>query len=154
MRYRKEIDGDYAFGLATGQASEFWVNQPEAVAQAVQTRLRLMTGEWFLDLTEGTPYSTKILGKGTLQVYDLAIKNRVVQTPGVTRLLNYKSSYNNTTRRLQVDLTILTSYSLTPIVVPTTLLNGPGPTPVTRTDAIGTTTVIPPPASVGPAPDQ
>lgn len=62
MRYRKlNTNGDYTFGQAQ---SNFYVNTPEAVAQAVKTRLLLIQGEWFLDVSEGTPYSAKILGAG------------------------------------------------------------------------------------------
>lgn len=76
MRYRKQDEnGDYAFG---NQGADFYVDSQEAVAQAVQTRLLLNQGEWFLDTTEGTPYSTQILDKYTATKYDAAIRQRIL----------------------------------------------------------------------------
>lgn len=68
MRYRKLSDtGDYTLGHGP---ANFWRDVPQAPAQAVATRLRLLTGEWFLDLAEGTPYQTGVLGKHTQATYD------------------------------------------------------------------------------------
>lgn len=89
MRYRKlSADGDYTFGQGT---ANFFIDDPEAVGQAVQTRLLLLTQEWFLDVTEGTAYSTDILGKGTQAKRDLEIKRRILGTPGVKSMLSYVS---------------------------------------------------------------
>lgn len=63
------------------QSGNFYANQPEAVAQAVQTRLALAQGEWFLDTTAGTPYNTQILGAGTIAYYDAAIQQVILDTP-------------------------------------------------------------------------
>lgn len=110
MRYRTlSPNDDYVFGQ--GQA-EFMVDSPETVAQAVRTRLRLSTGEWFLDTTEGTPYATEILGAGTQSLYDSAIKERVVGTPGVVSIDDY-SSYLGQDRALTVTMTISTQYGQT-----------------------------------------
>ena len=90
MRYRElSPTGDYLFG-AGGQ--NFLVDSPEMVAQSVLTRLRLWSGEWFLDVTEGTPWMTQILGENTKSLYDLAIQSRVLQTQGVTGIKDYSSS--------------------------------------------------------------
>lgn len=105
MRYRKlSPDGDYLFG----QVGSFLVDTPEAVAQAIQTRLLLWTGEWFLDSQEGTPYETAILGYGTQGSRDSAIKQRILGTPGVSQILNYSSNVQD--RKLSVACTVETIY--------------------------------------------
>lgn len=107
MRYRKlSPDDDYVFGQGT---PEFLVDTPDTVAQAVRTRLRLATGEWFLDTQEGTPYATEILGEGTQPLYDSAIKERVLDTQGVTSIDEYSSSLDQN-RALSVTMTISTLY--------------------------------------------
>lgn len=88
MRYRALTpSGDYNLG-ATGQ---FLLDSPLAVGQAIMTRLRLMAGEWFLDADEGTAYQTRILGYGTQGTRDIEIKRRILDTPGVQELLEYRS---------------------------------------------------------------
>jgi len=113
MRYRElDENGDYAFGFGS---TEFLVNSPAAVAQAVLTRLLLLQGEWFLDKTEGTPYSTLILGMGTKATYDGAIRERILDTEGVTEITAYASQWNPATRALSVQATINTIYGQTEI---------------------------------------
>ena len=109
MRYRKLSDtGDYTFGQ--GQAN-FLIDSPDAVAQAIQTRLLLMTGEWFLDTTDGTPYATQILGMNTAATRDLAVKRRVLQTPGVKQITSYSSQVVD--RKFSVSVTVDTIYGQT-----------------------------------------
>lgn len=111
MRYRAlDADGDYTFGQ--GQA-EFLVDTPETVGQAVLTRLALWTGEWFLDLLEGTPYSTQVLGENTKPTYDQAIQERIIETPGVTAITEYASLLQG--RALSITATISTLYGSTTI---------------------------------------
>jgi hypothetical protein len=108
MRYRKlDANGDYTFGH---QQADFYRDQPEAVGQAVMTRLRLFTGEWFLDTTEGTPWRTDILGKYTQGAYDAVIKDRILQTDGVQSIDAYTSTLDRSTRQLSVSATISTIY--------------------------------------------
>lgn len=113
MRYRAldaAGDGTFASGF-----TQFLVNSPAAVGQAVLTRLLLLTGEWFLDTSEGTPYSTDILGTGTQTTYDLAIQDRILNTEGVVGIVNYSSVNPAGTRRLTVQATIDTIYGQTEI---------------------------------------
>jgi hypothetical protein len=108
MRYRQlDANGDYVFGH---QQADFYRDVPEAVAQAVQTRLRLFTGEWFLDTTEGTPWRTQVLGKYTQRVYDATIKARILDTQGVQSIDAYASDLDGNSRRLTVTATITTIY--------------------------------------------
>ena len=113
MRYRKlDANGDYSFG---GQQADFYRDSPDAVAQAVQTRLLLLLGEWFLDITEGMPWSTEVLGKYTGDTYDSAIRQRILGTPGVTELTDYSSTLDSVKRTLTVTATINTIYGSTPV---------------------------------------
>lgn len=115
MRYRKLSDlGDYTFGHGT---ADFYVDQAEGVAQAVATRLRLLTGEWFLDSTEGTPYSTEVIGKNTVPFYDYAIQKRILGTDGCTGLVKYSSSLNPGNRSLTIAATITTQFSARPVTL-------------------------------------
>ncbi|VXB25454.1 conserved hypothetical protein [Burkholderia sp. 8Y] len=113
MRYRAlDANGDYSWGQGS---ANFLVDSPEAVAQLVLTRLKLSTGEWFLDTTEGTPYATEILGAGTASTRDLAIQERILETDGVTGIADYASVVNPTTRAFTVAATIDTTYGQTTI---------------------------------------
>lgn len=118
MRYRKLSnyrvennalipEGDYVFGHG---ARDFWHNTPEAPAQAVVTRLRLNQGDWFLDLTEGTPWDTQVKGKHTERTRDMVLRYRVVKTQGVKAILDYFSDLNRDTRAFAVNITIDTVY--------------------------------------------
>lgn len=111
MRYRaQDTNGDYQFG----QPNIFLVDSAAAVAQAIKTRLLLMTNEWFLDEREGTPYIPDILGYGTYSTRDIAIRSRILGTPGVTEIIKYSSDVE--ARRFTVEVTVMTSYSETATV--------------------------------------
>ncbi len=115
MRYRKlSPTGDYTFGQ---NGTNFLVNSPEAVAQAVKTRLAIAVGEWFLDLTYGTPYQSKILGAGRVATYDAAIQDVIVNTQGVTGIVQYSSTVNPNTRAASVFVVIDTLYGTTSLQV-------------------------------------
>lgn len=108
MRYRKlDPDGDYSFGNG---AADFWKDQPEGVAQAVQTRLFLFEGEWFLDSREGMTWNTQVLGVRTANTRDPAIRRRVLGTTGVNAILAYSSDLNRDARGFSVGMTIDTIY--------------------------------------------
>lgn len=110
MKYRKlDSTGDYSFGQGSSQILE---NSPEAVAQAVRTRLLLHQGEWFLDKAEGMTWMTEVFGTGTMTLYDSAIRQRILQTPGVIAISDYQSRRDQV-RHLEVSCTITTQYGTT-----------------------------------------
>lgn len=135
MRYRKlDPDGDYLTGHG---GADFYYNQPEAVGQAVLTRLMLFEGEWFLDLNEGTPWGGfplnqqvvqrgQILGTHTQLTRDVALQTRTLGTRGLMNIANYDSQIEPNSRRFSVQIRINTIYGQTqlggqfPINVPTT----------------------------------
>lgn len=108
MRYRKlDAAGDYVLG---GQAA-FHVNTPEAVAQAIRTRLALWRGEWFLDAKEGTPWNQEVLGKRVRgRSPDAAVRSRILGTPGVIEIVSYTSSFDGDSRSLSITATVRTQY--------------------------------------------
>jgi hypothetical protein len=117
MRYRAlDANGDYSGGRGQGN---FLINSPACVAQSVLTRLKLWQGQWFLDLTAGTPWLQKVLGKTSKKTYDLAIRARVLGTQGVTAITNYSSTLDPATRVLTVSIDIMTQFG--PATVATTL---------------------------------
>ncbi|HAG2136736.1 TPA: hypothetical protein G8V68_000767 [Salmonella enterica] len=108
MRYRREDEnGDYTFGRGD---SGFFVDCPEAVAQAVKTRLQLWQGQWFLDANEGTPYEQTIIGKQVSEVYVLAVRDRVLSTPGVNNILSMTTTTDDNQRRVNYRVTLDTIY--------------------------------------------
>ena len=113
MKYRQEdpVTADHQFG----RAALFLSNSPAAVAQAVKTRLLLIAGEWFLDADEGTQYD-EVLGYGTQGSRDLAIRERILGTPGVIELVDYRSVVS-ATRKFTVTATISTIYGPAPITL-------------------------------------
>ncbi|OJB84491.1 hypothetical protein A9Q61_12475 [Yersinia ruckeri] len=113
MRYRREDEsGDYTFGQGD---NTFLIDSPEAVAQAVKTRFELWRGQWFLDLTEGTPYIQSVLGKQRSDVYILAIRERILDTQGVNSIQEFEASYSGDNRRVIFTATIDTIYGTTTV---------------------------------------
>lgn len=115
MRYRKQTgSGDYIFG--NGQL-DFYRDVPEAVGQAVKSRLLLWLGEWFLDITEGTPYLQGILGKHPKSLADTTIRDRALGTQGMRNIENYVSTIDPDPRRLSVQFSINTIYGPTALQI-------------------------------------
>ena len=104
MKYRQlDNDGDMQLG-------KYLENTPEAVAQAVLTRLRLWTEEWFLDVTEGTPWLQLVLGHGTQKTAIQAIRKRILETEGVQSITRLEFNENPSTRAVVVAVQMKTDY--------------------------------------------
>lgn len=115
MRYRKlTATGDYSFG---GGQRDFYRDVPDAVGQAVMTRLLLWLGEWFLDTDEGTPFMVGILGKHSRELANVTIQNRALQTQGLTDLSNYESAIDPDTRGMSASFLIDTIYGPTKVQI-------------------------------------
>lgn len=113
MQYRREdADGDYTFG----QGDNTWlINSPEAVAQAIKTRFELWYGQWFLDTTTGTPWIQSVLGKQKPEIYNLAIRQRILDTAGVSSITAFNTTVNTSTRRVSFTATVETIYGTTTV---------------------------------------
>lgn len=108
MRYRKlDKTGDMNFG---NQQADFYRDQPEAVAQAVLTRLRLWVGEWFLDTTEGTPYQQAMLGAHKSKTIEPAVRARILGTDGVTDIESLSLTIDPDSRKASISAVINTAF--------------------------------------------
>lgn len=115
MRYRKlDENGDYVFG--NGQ-DDFLKNSPEAVAQAVKTRLLLWKEEWFLDVEEGTPYLQGVIGKHSEETRNTVLRTRILNTEGMRSILSFENIIDPETRKLSLSVSIDTIYGNTTIQV-------------------------------------
>jgi hypothetical protein len=113
MKYRKlDNNGDMMFGHPS---IDFYQDTPEAVGQAVLTRLRLWKGEWFADTEDGTPYNEQVLGKQQIESASFAIRRRILETQGVLSIETFSFNRNETKRSLFVTATINTIYGETTI---------------------------------------
>lgn len=108
MRYRKlDENGDMVFGFGL---AGFYIGVPEAVSQSVLTRLRLWVGDWFLDETEGTPYSQAVLGVRKSQTIEPAMRARILSTPGVTEIVSLNVVIDENKRTAIINSEINTIY--------------------------------------------
>lgn len=108
MRYRKlDADRDMVFG---NQQNDFWRDVPDAPAQAVGTRLRLISGEWFLDVSEGVPYQVSALGAGKAATIEPMFREAILNTQGVTGITDWSGTFNPDTRTYSIAATIDTLY--------------------------------------------
>jgi hypothetical protein len=116
MRVRaQDKNGDYTFGQSQ---ANFLVNNVQAVAQIIGTRMRLIEGEWFLDTADGTPWYTQVLGKYTAQTRDLALQARVLGTPDVNEIIAYQSQAQSPSRIFVSVMTVDTTFGLVPVASP------------------------------------
>ena len=115
MRYRKLSEtGDSTFGNGL---LNFYIDTPEAVGQAVKTRLLLWLGEWFLNIEEGTPFMQGILGKHNKETADTTIRQRVLETEGMVNIESYLSEIDPDNRKMNVTMTINTIYGPTTLQI-------------------------------------
>jgi hypothetical protein len=108
VRVRKlSPTGDFMFGR--GQA-DYWINNARGVGQLVETRLELWLGQWYLNVDDGTPYLTRVLGKYTEDFRDVTIQQRILATPNVTGLNGYNSQFDQQTRDWNVAANVATTF--------------------------------------------
>jgi hypothetical protein len=110
MRYRRlDSNGDYTFGQGS---TNFLINSPATVAQAVSTALRLFQGEWFLDITAGVPWITSVAGVNTRDTADSVVKQAILGVTGVLNIVSYSSSFDTAKRIFSVTATINTQFGV------------------------------------------
>jgi len=113
MLYRKlDENGDMCFGAGK---SDFLVDK-DAVAQAINTKLNLLEGEWWEDISEGTPMFQSILGAAATdesrQAVDILLKDRIISVPNISTINNFVSSIDSISRKYTATIDIITTYGV------------------------------------------
>jgi hypothetical protein len=131
LRYRQlSPTGDFQFGAAQ---ADFLIDSPAAVAQAVQTSLRLWLGEWYLNVNDGTPYPESIIGYHSKDDADTAIQAVILgvaviisstnvpngfspgqSVAGVNGIVNFQSEIDPASRAYSASCVLNTIYGPTP----------------------------------------
>lgn len=105
-----EINAD---GDLTLTAGDFvFVDEGYLVAQAIETTLRALQGEWFLNTDFGVPYFQSVLGKKMISKsdFDSIIKAAIVGVQDVNRILEYGSSFDHAGRTFSVSFKADTTF--------------------------------------------
>lgn len=118
IKYRSlDSNNDYLFGRGT----QVFLTDTDAVAQAIQTTLKLYEAEWWEDTTAGVPLWQKILGSSgnKTSIIDAILQDAILDVTGVTNVYNVSSSFNSSTRSYSFSCKVTTEYGTT-ITVATT----------------------------------
>lgn len=92
-------------------SGQIFIDGRKEIAQTCVTRLKLFLGEYFRDITDGTPWFQQILGKfESLNTVESLLRNRIARTPGVVRLLSFNLDYDLSSRTLSVSSYVLTQF--------------------------------------------
>ena len=106
MIYRQLTeDGDMTIGNKNA-----YIEDVEAVQQAVVTRLRQLIYEWWEQLEDGVPYWQKIIAKRDINEAVRIIRARIEQTTDVIAILVFEHYWNNETRSLTIRAGIQSVY--------------------------------------------
>jgi hypothetical protein len=89
------------------------IDNAERVSQQIVITLRFWYGEWFLDVTDGTPYLEYILVKNpNLAHIRQILTERIQSVEGVVIVNSLDLDFNRQERTLAVDYEATTDYGL------------------------------------------
>ena len=114
MRYRRlDKNHDYTFG----QGRSDYLVDLDAVGQAIETRLRLFTQEWWEDQADGIPMFESFLGASCSinKMRDKLVQERILGTnlngtPLVTGIADFFSAFDSITNAYAVQVIVDTIY--------------------------------------------
>lgn len=108
-----DIALDSLHDIKTSNLDIALVDRAEQVRQQILIKLKLWTGEWFLDTEFGTPYLQRILGKQlTLSGAVVAIRKSIMEVSGVRQIVELSYKFDNAARKLNVTFTADTAYGI------------------------------------------
>lgn len=100
--------GDWTFGAGLNN----YKSARAAVAQDIQTRLSSFLGDCFFDLGAGIDWLNFLGGSKNQLALNLAISAVILNTEGVTSMVQLSSNLDPVTRNFSVSYTVGTVYGL------------------------------------------
>ena len=86
----------------------------DAILQTIKTRLLTVQEEWFLDLSAGLPWFTKMAGKNAdLYTVRNYLTREITASPGVDSLISLNLQYNSEARKLDIEFAYTDIYGRT-----------------------------------------
>lgn len=109
MKYRRlDSNGDYVFG----NNELDYISGKEAIAQAIQTKIKLYYQEWWENISIGIPMFQSIVGKVANQnlkmTASLLLIDRIKEVEGVISVKNVQVIVDN--RVISFEIEVETSY--------------------------------------------
>lgn len=101
--------GDYVFGHGS---ADYYRDVPNAVGQRAGTRLRMFAGEWFLDLTDGTPWFQEILQHNDYALAAAVLLDRIVSTPFAVSVENFNPVFKSADRSFDANGLLHTQFGI------------------------------------------
>lgn len=95
-------DGD----IVTSGDNQFLLGKKET-ANGVRHRLLMFLGEYFLDISDGTPWFQSILGKVPQGVAEINLKQRILTAPGVVAISEFNFETDRNERSISVDCSVV-----------------------------------------------
>ncbi len=87
------------------------VSDSDHVVQHLKVRLQFFKNEWFLDTAPGVPFFEDIFVKNpNVPNIDSVIKAQIIDTPEVEEILEFNSSFNNSTRQYTLNFKVRSVY--------------------------------------------
>lgn len=80
----------------------------DAVGRGIYHRLRFFLGEYFINITDGTPWFNGILGKTPQDIAEVNLKQRILTAPGVAEITRFKFEPDPAQRSLTVTASVTT----------------------------------------------
>jgi hypothetical protein len=118
MQLTRRLDPNHDMTFGAGLAN-FAVNA-EATAQNCRTRVQVIQGEWFLDVSAGVPYLdnayvTKAITDKPADILfaESVIQEEILDTDGVDELISFASQYDSDTRQFNVQIALTTLFGTT-----------------------------------------
>jgi len=107
MRVRAiDTDNDWIFG----RGLQDYKIDGRAVAQNVKTRLQSFYGDCFFDEESGIDWFN-LLGYGTQELLEIAIKQTILETEGVSAIKDINISFDRERRNIWIKYDLQTIYS-------------------------------------------